>query len=407
MHDYTLTHLCDAVLIRDLLALVARDRATTATLLAHIAEVDDRKLFRPAGYPSMHAYCVDELHLSEDAAKKRIQAARASRQFPMLFTALAEGRLHLGALCMLAPHLTSDNAAMLVEAATHKSKCEIEEWLAHRYPLQQGPAGTVLVSPIPILRQPAPEVIPAPPSDEGAPGHPEGTQVQCPPQNCERFLVQLTISRSTRDKLRYVQSLLSHAVPSGDVAQVLDRALDVLILQLERRKTGSARRPRASTPPAPRSRYVPAHVRRAVWERDRGRCTFVSASGTRCNARRLLEFDHVDPVARGGRATVDRMRLRCRAHNQYEAERAFGSRFMERKRDEARAATAKARAATEHAKDVLAGLRNLGCRANEARRAVEFSENLGNATLDERMRAALRYLSLESRAAGERGHHDP
>src|SRR6267378_781292 len=146
MHDYTLTHLCDAVLIRDLLALVARDRATTATLLAHIAEVDDRKLFRPAGYPSMHAYCVDELHLSEDAAKKRIQAARASRQFPMLFTALAEGRLHLGALCMLAPHLTSDNAAMLVEAATHKSKCEIEEWLAHRYPLQQGPAGTVLVS---------------------------------------------------------------------------------------------------------------------------------------------------------------------------------------------------------------------------------------------------------------------
>ena len=103
MREYTLTHLSDTALLRDLAALLARDRITTATLLAHIAEVDARKLYRPAGYPSMHAYCVDELHLSEDAAKKRIQAARASRQLPMLFTALAEGRLHVGALCMLAP----------------------------------------------------------------------------------------------------------------------------------------------------------------------------------------------------------------------------------------------------------------------------------------------------------------
>ena len=82
MHSYTLAHVRDDVLLRDLAALVAQDRATTASLLAHIAEVDVRRLYVPAGYPSMHAYCVEKLRLSEDAAYKRIQAARAARQFP-------------------------------------------------------------------------------------------------------------------------------------------------------------------------------------------------------------------------------------------------------------------------------------------------------------------------------------
>jgi hypothetical protein len=77
-------------------------------------------------------------------------------------------------------------------------------------------------------------------------------------------------------------------------------------------------------------------VRRAVWERDRGQCTFVGDNGHRCTARRVLEFDHIEPVARGGRASVEGIRLRCRVHNQYEAERVYGAGFMDMKRDEAR-----------------------------------------------------------------------
>ena len=91
MRSYSLTHLSDTVLLRDLAALIAHDRVTTAAVLAHIAEVDARRLHAPAGYPSMHAYCVGELRLSEDAASKRIQAARAARQFPALLDALADG----------------------------------------------------------------------------------------------------------------------------------------------------------------------------------------------------------------------------------------------------------------------------------------------------------------------------
>jgi hypothetical protein len=104
--------------------------------------------------------------------------------------------------------------------------------------------------------------------------------------------------------------------------------------QVEKRKFAATDRPghsRGSADP----RHVPAAVNRAVRERDGGTCSFVSDSGKRCNARRFLEYDHEIPVARGGEATVEDIRLRCRAHNQFEAERAFGTEFMSDKRADA------------------------------------------------------------------------
>ncbi len=134
MLAYSLSHLADGVLLRNLAALVAQDRSTTASLLAHIAEVDARKLYLPAAHPSMYSYCVHELHLSEDAASKRIHAARAARELPAIFVAVADGRLHLSGLSLLAPHLTSESADELLAAAAHKTKREIEQLLAHRFP---------------------------------------------------------------------------------------------------------------------------------------------------------------------------------------------------------------------------------------------------------------------------------
>ena len=90
--------------------------------------------------------------------------------------------------------------------------------------------------------------------------------------------------------------------------------------------------PRLTRPTAENARQVPASVKRAVWQRDGGRCTFVGDSGHRCASRTRLEYDHVEPVAAGGRATVKGLRLRCRAHNQLAAEQAFGRGFMNAKR---------------------------------------------------------------------------
>jgi hypothetical protein len=302
MHDYSLTHLRDDALLRDLAMLVAQDHVITATLLAHIAEVDTRRLYVPAGYSSMHAYCVEELRLSEDAAGRRIQAARAGRRYPSLFTALAEGRLHLTAVCLLAPHLTAESAEELITAATHKKKSEIEVFLAGRFGRPELPAS---MRPITAIR-------PLDPHEflQHALAHAENSREKPAPAWTERFLLKVAIPKS--------KALLSHAIPSGDIAQVLARALKAAIPLLERQKFGAiTRRPHPErTFASVQKRHIPAQVRRAVWKRDQGQCTFVSASGTRCKARRFLEFDHMDPVARGGEATVERMRLRCRAHNQ-------------------------------------------------------------------------------------------
>src|SRR5258706_35542 len=129
----SLAHLTDAVLIRQLTSLVHQDRASTANLIAHLAEVDLRRLYLPAGYPSMHAFCVERLRFSDDAAYRRIRAARAARQFPAFFTAVSDGRLNLAVVSLIAPHLTYGNVDALIEAGTHKRKVEVEEFLAERF----------------------------------------------------------------------------------------------------------------------------------------------------------------------------------------------------------------------------------------------------------------------------------
>jgi hypothetical protein len=116
------SHLSDAALLQLLGAQLVTDRTHTVELLATMAEIDARKVYLPAGYPSMYAYCVGGWHMSEDVAYKRIRDARAGRRFPEILVAIEEGRLHLAAAVMLAPYLTRENAGELVAAATDQDR---------------------------------------------------------------------------------------------------------------------------------------------------------------------------------------------------------------------------------------------------------------------------------------------
>src|SRR6059036_414628 len=117
---YVRSHLSDQAMDRGITSNNGRELGCSADLLADIAEYDDRKLYRPAGYPSMFEYCVRHLRRSEPAAYKRIRVARAARRFPVIFDAIAEGRLHLSGVVLLAPHLTEDTAEDLLAAAESK-----------------------------------------------------------------------------------------------------------------------------------------------------------------------------------------------------------------------------------------------------------------------------------------------
>ena len=233
MSIYALSHLSDSTLLGDLAALVARDRVTTAALLAHLAEVDERKLYLPAAYPSLYAYCVGELRMSEDTAYKRIRAARMARECPAIFTALADGRLNLSSVLLLAPYLTLDTADGLLAAAARRTNAEIELFLAGRFPRTDVPTRVEAMAATTCTDQLAVR-----PVDPSAPGRTESPVLhsKVAPLSAERFALQVTIDQGTHDKLRYAQALLGHAVPAGDVAAVLDRALDRLIEALERRK---------------------------------------------------------------------------------------------------------------------------------------------------------------------------
>ena len=361
MDPFATSHFSKAGLRLDLKSRAARDHADTAILLTRIAEYDRRKLFLEDGYPSMYAYCIRELNYSEGEAYRFIHAARTVRRYPGALVALSDGRLHLRAVLMLAPHLRPSNADELVAAATHQTRAEIQLMLARRFPRPDLPERlAALPAPAAIAAQPAPEPpieltpeqVPATIPDEGALGEmalpPEPASELTPeqvaaaerpartmPLSPERFGLQCTLDRETHDLLREAQELMSHQNPTGEIVTVLHRALRLLVDDLRRRKFAATTRPGRARP-THSPRHIPADVKRTVWARDGGRCAFVSDAGKRCPARALIEFDHTELVARGGQATADKVRLLCWAHNQHAAERELGAEFMNGKRTAAR-----------------------------------------------------------------------
>ncbi|MEX1127693.1 MAG: hypothetical protein WEB50_03900 [Vicinamibacterales bacterium] len=312
--------------------LALEERRATAALLRALMEIDSRRLYLGQGCASMFAYSTQVLHLAEGAAYNRIEAARAARNYPVILDLLEQSAITLTAVRLLAPHLTAANHAAVLASARHKSRREVEELVAALRPKPDVPA---------IVRKvPQPRAVPPPAgpllstSPVDAPRPAAAAQRPAPvrvapspvatPLSPERYRIQLTVSRETHDRFRRAQALLRHAVPSGDAAEIIDRALTLLVEDLERRKAALVTRPRAARDGDGMSRQILAAVRRDVWKRDGGRCAFVGAHG-RCRETGFLEFHHVQPFAAGGRATVENVELRCRAHNAFEASLFFGS----------------------------------------------------------------------------------
>ena len=144
------------------------------------------------------------------------------------------------------------------------------------------------------------------------------------PLTAGTYKIQFTLTRAGYERLRRAQDLLRHNIPTGDAGAIFERALSWLVEDLEKRKLAKTGQPRTSRATKSHSRHIPAAVRREVWRRDEGRCAFVGTHG-RCAERGFLEIHHVIPFADGGEATAENLELRCRAHNQHEAERWFGA----------------------------------------------------------------------------------
>jgi hypothetical protein len=322
--------LSDQELLGRVREAVTDERRATARLIALLAEVDSRRLYLGEGCSSLFTYCTQALHLSEHAAYNRIESARAARRFPVILELVECAAVTLTAVRLLAPHLTDANHCDVLERARHKPKREIELLVATLHPQADVPS---IVRKLPAramsIAEPAVQHA-MPTTDVTASGDtppialPPARPAEVKPLAPERYKIQFTISCETYEKLRQVQDLLRHTVPNGDPAVIFEKALTLLRAELERTRFAATKRPRPSRRSDATSRYIPAAIKRSVWNRDGGRCAFNGSHG-RCTETGFLEYHHVLPFAEGGDTSVSNLELRCRAHNQYEASLWFGA----------------------------------------------------------------------------------
>jgi len=211
------------------------------------------------------------------------------------------------------------------------------------------------------------------------------------PLSAARYKVQFTAGAELKAKLERAKNLLSHAHPSGDLALIVERGIDLLIAELERKRLGKLERARAPRPdrsevsptmgkpetsaraahtegipvtikpeaaaPTKKSRAIPRATRREVFERDGERCCFIDSGGRRCPASAYLEIDHIRASALGGGNESENLRVYCRAHNRLVAELTFGREHIADKIDLCQRkcrATRQAEKTGEHVPDLSA-----------------------------------------------------
>jgi len=341
--------LSDSELIARLPALVQAERRAMADVIEHLVEVERRRLYLAQATSSLYRYCIERLGYPEDAALKRHRVARLALRLPQVLGELRSGAIHLTGLFLLSTHLTEANAGALLAESRGKSRRQIEELIARWFPRPDVPPSVEPVAP--AAADPAGGEQPSLPGTDAGPakgggqsgaqsavqrratcsgaGKP-GVRGRLEPLSESRCRVEFTARAELRDKLERARELSSHSIPSGDLGELFERALDALI-EKESRKRHGAGRPRKPRKLKAGSRHVPVEIARGVWERDGGQCTFVDGKGRRCSERRFLTVEHRQPFALGGPPTLDNLCLLCRAHNLESARNVFGDRHIEEK----------------------------------------------------------------------------
>ncbi len=300
-HQRPLESVPDDELLRRLAELLQQSRGVESDLVAHIAEVDERRLYAREASFSMFAYCTEVLHLSEAEAYLRIEAARASRKHPMFLTMLGDGRLHLTGIAKLAPHLTRENRDALLERATHRSKRQIEELIAEIAPRPDAPAVMRKLPERKPLEAPAlwvgPGEVPPPgelrPDGVGSLSAAPSAVIQ--PLAPTRYRVQFTASAELYDKLERLRALMRSQVPDGDLGAILERPLP---------RSSNGSKPGASRRRALRGRVflrpTPLPPRATSRPRSGVRCTSV----TEANAAMWMRRADDVPSATGSNTTT-------------------------------------------------------------------------------------------------------
>jgi hypothetical protein len=356
-------------------SLLRAEQSAMADFLIALADFDACRGWEPLGYSGLFAFLHVELQLSRSATFWRFSAARLVQRFPQVIEPLRDGRLCLSTTAELSKVLTEQNLDEVLPRYFHLSAREAAEVTAELQPREQPPLRTVvsLLAPAPrsmVTAPVAPEIpgsltiLPAHvepsasartvgpvPTSELVLTHPAravNSRDDVEPLTAELRRLHVTVSRQFLDELESARDGLSHAIPNASTEQVLREGLRML-LEKQARARALLKRPRnvapnpnptptstttsTTTEPPPHRREghraaIPAAVKRAVWQRDGGRCQWPLDGGGRCGSTHRPELDHIVPWADRGGETEANLRVVCAAHNRLAARQAFGERVM-------------------------------------------------------------------------------
>lgn len=299
-------------LLLELKTLVKKEREILGQILELLKEVDRRKLYLDLAYPSLFEFCVDHLGYSESAAYRRIQAMRLVRELPELKTKIEEGKLNISNLSQAQSFFVSE-VKKQNKIYTREEKRQILLKLENKTKLETEKE-LVKISP------------------ESAKGADEFISFITP----EKIRLKTTINPTLFKKLKKLKSLLSHKNPNYSYAELIeelaDRALNNLGKDDSLPENSSSRQDLDHGIAAaseteeeflmikmgiPRNRHIPEKLKREVWQRDGGKCSYKdAASGKICGSEHLLQIDHIIPFSEGGLSKdAKNLRLLCAQHN--------------------------------------------------------------------------------------------
>ncbi len=329
-----LKSLSNEALLQNTKSLATEERKLTTSILWHMHEIQTRRLYAEKGYGSLFEYAVKELQYSEAAAGRRITAMKLLVEVPEIEPALEKGDVNLSTLSTIQGFfqrkeepVSKQEKKELVFALQGKSKRECEKELSALDPQAALPQEKErVVSPTQTeIRFVADDALMEKlQSIRELDGH-----VQLNPSYLELFHRMADITLKKLDPLATKKTVRNEAPKN---AQAKDKESDHFST-----KPTSKSKPADSTPPAEplftfnthkNPRYIPAAMKREVWARDNGQCTYQTPDGRRCSSRFALEIDHVQPLALGGLTTISNLRLLCRTHNAHQAVVKLGPEIM-------------------------------------------------------------------------------
>jgi hypothetical protein len=324
--------------------LAEREKHNLAKLLAHMAEYDRRQLCVKRGHSTLFFYCIKTLGYDEGGAFRRIRAARVARRWPEVLEMIEKGVLHLTALIVLRQAHGKPRRELETRVGARAPRPPQPDF-ARRIPAAGGwsvavgaplhavevlPSGGTSSSPVDVASMPVEGTAP---ETAGPPPRPWEWQAMVPVA-MDRVRIGFDAGLAVMRLIDRARQVLRHKYPEGRLEDVVKEALEILLDRKDpQRRLTLKRAPvvrEADAVPKPRflralttGRYIPAWVKRAVWERDAGRCAWRFEDGTICGSKDWIEYDHVRPFARGGRSDTPRnVRLLCRLHNGLAAEAA-------------------------------------------------------------------------------------